>query len=128
MKFGSNDWANAFKDAVNNDAAFFKGLADPASFTYNMELAASDNKFHISFVSGKVTWAGEPKFKDEDLTFVIVADSDTWKKIASGQEQATKMLAMGKVKMLKGPVDAAIKNAGAFNSFLAAAGKVPTEY
>ena len=128
MKFGANDWANAFKDAVNNDDAFFKGLADPASFTFNMEFAAADNKFHISFESGKVTWAGEPKFKDEDLTFVIVADSDTWKKIASGEEQATKMLAMGKVKMLKGPIDAAIKNSGAFNSFLADTGKVPTEY
>jgi len=128
MKFGSNEWANAFKDALNNDAGFFKGLADPASFTYNMEFAASDNKFHISFESGKVTWAGEPKFKDEDLTLIIVANSDTWKKIASGQEQATKMLAMGKVKMLKGPVDVAIKNAGAFNVCMAAAGKVPTEY
>jgi len=128
MKFGSNEWGNAFKEVINNDTEFTNGLADPENFTLNMEFAVPGTKFHLRFESGKLIYTGEPKYKEEELALIITTDSETWQKIASGQEQATKMLDMGKITVQKGPMDAVLGNAGAFNCFMADVGKVPTEW
>ena len=51
-----------------------------------------------------------------------------WQAAAAGKEEGGKLLMKGQIKFAKGPMSAAIENAGALNNFLLTWGQVPTDW
>jgi hypothetical protein len=129
-KFFSKEWCEQAKDAINANPAVKGGLRDAASFTNKMQFDCGEDgeAIHLEWEAGTITYMGPPQFSDDDLWLVIRADKDTWKTAASGAEEGGKLLMAGQIKFAKGPVSAAVQNAGAFNNFLRTWGNVDTDW
>lgn len=131
MKFFSPEWCEAAMKACNASDAMYQGFKDPKSFTNRMEfgvMGRDDLKMHMEWKEARITEAAPAKYDEGDLWLKINADIDTWKEAASGGTEGGKLLLAGKIKFAKGPMSAAIENAGAFNNFLRAWGDVPTDW
>lgn len=131
LKFFSAEWCDAVKDACNASEAMYKGFKDPGSFTNRMEfgvIGRDDLKMHMEWKEARIVEATPPKYDEGDLWLKINASLDTWEEAASGRTEGGKLLLAGKIKFAKGPMQAAIENAGAFNNFLRSWGEVPTDW
>ncbi|MDF3281094.1 MULTISPECIES: hypothetical protein [unclassified Gordonia (in: high G+C Gram-positive bacteria)] len=131
LKFFSAEWCAAAQEAVNSNPEVYKGFKDPGSFTNRMEfgtIGRDDLASHLEWEEAKVTVWTPPQFPEDDLWLRIVANLDTWQRVAAGESDGGKLLLAGKIKFAKGPMSAAIENAGAFNAFLLSWGQVPTDW
>lgn len=130
VKFFSKEWCEQAKDAINANKAMYQGFRDPETFTHKMQFDCDDSDavIHIEWEKARVVYMGPPTFADEDLFLIIRASVDTWRTAAEGDVEGGKLLMGGKIKFVKGPVSAAVQNAGAFNNFLLAWGEVPTDW
>ncbi len=130
LKFFSPEWCEAAVPLVNSHEATIKGFKDAATFTHRMAFTCAERGLvtHMEWKEGKVSsWSG-PQYDESDLWLVIDAGLATWQAAASGASEGGKFLLAGKIKFKKGPMSAAIENAGAFNNFLLSWGKVPTDW
>lgn len=131
VKFFSPEWCEAAMKACNASAAMYKGFKDPATFTNRMEfgvIGRDDLKLHMEWKEGKIVESTPAQYDEGDLWLKINASLDTWQEAASGRTEGGKLLLAGKIKFAKGPMSAAIENAGAFNNFLKSWGQVPTDW
>lgn len=131
VKFMSKEWCDLAKEALNASAEMQAGFRDPANFTNKMMFDCADKpelKVHLEWEKAKIIYMGPPQFEEDDLWLIIRADVDTWKTAASGAVEGGKLLMAGKIKFAKGPITAAVQNAGAFEHFLKTWGKVPTDW
>ncbi|WP_009480648.1 hypothetical protein [Rhodococcus sp. JVH1] len=131
LKFFSPEWCDAARDAVNANEAVYRGFKDPSSFTNRMELAVTgreDLTVHLQWNQGEVISWTPRKFDEDDLWIVLNGGHEAWQRAADGDEEAGKLLMAGELKFVKGPMTAAIENAGALNNFLLSWGRVPTEW
>jgi putative sterol carrier protein len=131
LKFFSQEWCDAAIAMINTNEVMYKGFKDPATFTNKMEfgcIGREDVACHLEWEKAKVVSWTPRKFDEGDLWLVINGSLETWRKVASGDAEGGKLLLAGKVKFAKGPMSAAIENAGAFNAFLLAWGQVPTDW
>lgn len=131
LKFFSQEWCDAVREAVNDNAEVYKGFKDPDSFTNTMEFGTLgsdgpastlvwDKGLLVSWTVGSVD--------ENELWLIINGSLDTWRRAAAGEELGGKLLMAGKIKFAKGPMSAAIENAGALNNFLLTWGQVPTDW
>lgn len=129
-KFMSPEWCEQAQVALNASEEMHKGFRDPENFTNKMMFDCNDNdaKVHLEWEKAKITYMGPPKFEDDDLWLIIRADVATWQEAASGNTEGGKLLMAGKIKFAKGPITAAVQNAGAFNAFLKTWGAVDTDW
>lgn len=131
LKFFSQEWCDAAREAGNANPKVHDALADPETWTNKMEfgvIGRDDLATHLEWQKGKlVAWAPR-KFDESELWVVINADLETWQKVAAGEELGSKLLMAGKIKLVKGPVSAAIQNGNAVNNFLRTWGQVPTDW
>jgi putative sterol carrier protein len=131
VKFFSKEWCEQAIKAINASEAMYKGFRDPNNFTNKMQFDCEDRPdltVHLEWEKAKLVYLGPPTFPDEDLWLIIRASVDTWKTAAEGAVEGGKLLMGGKIKFVKGPITAAVQNAGAFNNFLLAWGQVPTDW
>lgn len=131
LKFFSPEWCEAAMKACNASEAMYQGFKDPKSFTNRMEFGVNerdDLKMHMEWQEARIIEATTAKYPEDDLWLKIYASLDTWAKAASGRTEGGQLLLAGKIKFIKGPMSAAIENAGAFNNFLRAWGEVPTDW
>lgn len=128
LKFFSQEWCDAATKAVNNNEDVVKGFKDANSFTNKMAFRTSDGPTStLEWDKGKVASWTAGAADDSELWIVLEGNLDTWKACAGGEAGST-LLMQGKIKFSKGPMSAAIENAGAFNNFLATWGGVPTDW
>ncbi len=130
-KFFSQAWCDKAIQAVNANEAMRAGFKDPDAFTNKMAFVCTDRPdcaVHLEWDKGRVVSWTTPKFDESELWLVINGTQETWRTAASGAEEGGKLLMGGKIKIAKGPMSAAIENAGAFNSFLATWGEVATDW
>lgn len=131
VKFFSPEWRELATAAANASDTMQAGFKDPSAFTNRMAFAVigrDDLTTHVEWKEGKiVTWTGAD-FPEDDLWLVITGSLDTWKAAASGVTEGGSLLMAGKIKFAKGPMSAAIENAGAFNAYLLSWGQVDTDW
>jgi putative sterol carrier protein len=129
-KFFSPEWCEQAKDVANANEKMFRGFKDPSTFTHKMEFGCTDRDLatHLEWKEGVCVHWGPPTFDPDELWLVIEADVDTWRTAAAGTSEGGQLLMAGKIKFAKGPVSAAIENAGAFNNFLRSWGDVDTDW
>jgi len=132
LKFFSQEWCDAALEVVNANTAVYEGFKDPETWTNIMEfgtIGADDVVSHLEFEKGKlVSWTAGRKFDESELWLIINGSLETWQRAAAGDEVAGKLLMAGKIKFAKGPMSAAIQNAGALNNFLLSWGQIPTDW
>jgi len=131
LKFFSQEWCDAAREATNANPKVYNGFADPETWTNKMEFGTvgrDDLVTHLEWEKGKlVSWTPR-KFDESELWVILNADLETWQKAAAGEELGAKLLLAGKMKLVKGPVSAAIQNGNALNNFLRTWGQVPTDW
>lgn len=96
-----------------------------------MELAVigrEDLTVHIEWNQGEIISWTPGKFDEDDLWIVLNSELAAWQRAADGVEEGGKRLMAGELTFVKGPMTAAIENAGALNNFLRSGGRVPTEW
>lgn len=131
LKFFSQEWLDVAIEAVNGNEAIYKGFKNPDTFTNKMEFRTSDRDgeaSHLVWERGRLVSWTPPQFDEDELWLVIAGGIDTWQAAAAGDEQGDHLLMTGKIKFLKGPMSAAIENAGALNNFLLTWGQIPTDW
>lgn len=130
MKLFSEEWCQAAMEAVNANEAVYNGFKDPKSFTNRMAFTCEEKGLttHLEWHEAKLIQWTLPQFDESDLWLIINADLDTWRTAAEGASEGGKLLMAGKITFVKGPMSAAIENAGAFNNFLLSWGNVPTDW
>lgn len=129
--FFEDSWCSDAKEAVNDNSAVYEGFKDPVNFNHKMEFACLDKpevRSHVTWEGAKVTYWGPPIHSDDEMSMIIKADLDTWKTVAAGDAEGGQLLMAGKIKFAKGPIAAAVENAGAFNNFLRSWGQVETDW
>ncbi|PQP18960.1 SCP2 sterol-binding domain-containing protein [Rhodococcus opacus] len=131
LKFLSPEWCNAALEAVNANPDVYRGFKDPSTFTNRMEFGCTDRDdlgCHLEWDRGKIISWTPPKFDESDLWVVIHGSRDAFQRAAAGDEEGGMLLMSGQLKLIKGPMSAAIENAGALNNFLLSWGRVPTNW
>lgn len=131
VPFFSQAWCDQALEACNASEAMYQGFKDPATFTNRMAFGVAgrdDLVTHLEWKEARIVSWTPAQFPEDDLWLVINGDIPTWQKSSSGQVEGGKLLMAGKIKFAKGPMSAAIENAGAFNAFLLAWGQVDTDW
>ncbi|AWK76625.1 SCP2 sterol-binding domain-containing protein [Rhodococcus opacus] len=131
LKLFSQEWCDAALDAVNANDAVYEGFKDPDTFTNKLEfgvIGRDDVACHLEFKEGKVVSFTPRTFDESELWLIINGSLETWQAAAAGKEEGGKLLMKGQIKFAKGPMSAAIENAGALNNFLLTWGQVPTDW
>lgn len=130
VKFFSPEWCEGAMDAANASEAMYKGFKNAQTFTNKMAfgvLGRDDLVTHVEWKEGRIVSWTPPQFAEDDLWLDIRADLETWKDLAEARTEAGKMLVMGKIKFVKGPMSAAIENAVALHHFLQSWGRAADE-
>ncbi|WAM19257.1 hypothetical protein [Rhodococcus sp. JS3073] len=131
LKFFSQEWCDAALEAANANDAMYAGFKDPATFTNRMEfgvLGRGDVASHLEFKEGRIISWTPRTFDESELWLIINGSFETWQSAAAGEEEAGKLLMKGQIKFAKGPMSAAIENAGAINNFVRTWGQIPTDW
>ncbi|OFB35847.1 hypothetical protein BA059_27260 [Mycolicibacterium sp. (ex Dasyatis americana)] len=129
LPFFSQEWLDAARVAVNDNKEVYKGFKNADSFTNKMifrtvggpaSTLVWDKGELVSWTAGAI---------DESEVWLIIEGSlETWQIAAAGQQQGGKLLMLGKIKFIKGPMSAAIENSNALNNFLLTWGEIPTDW
>lgn len=129
LKFFSQEWCDAAREAVNGNAEVYKGFKDPDSFTNKMEFRTTGGPAStLEWDKGRVVSWTAGAIDESELAMVLEGNLDTWQTAAAGKEQGGKLLMQGKIKFVKGPMSAAIENANALNNFLLSWGAIATDW
>lgn len=131
LKFFSQEWCDAAREAVNANPEVYKGFKDANSFTNSMAFRTVDGGpvTTMEWDKGKlISWSPTTEIDEDSLWVIVDGPISTWQQGAAGDELAGKLLMSGKMKLAKGPMSAAVENAGALNNFLLTWGQVPTNW
>jgi putative sterol carrier protein len=74
-----------------------------------------------------ISWTAGSIDEDE-LWLIIEGTLETWQTAAAGTVAGGKLLMLGKIKFVKGPMSAAIENSNALNNFLLTWGQIATDW
>ncbi|SBS79659.1 conserved hypothetical protein [uncultured Mycobacterium sp.] len=129
LVFFSQEWLDAAREAVNNNKEVYKGFKDPGTFTNKMVFQTIDGPAStLEWDQGElVSWTAGA-IDESELWLIIEGSLETWQTAAAGEAQGGKLLMLGKIKFLKGPMSAAIENSNALNNFLLTWGEIPTDW
>jgi hypothetical protein len=82
----------------------------------------------IEYVEGKaVSWT-TVAWPEDQVWVRFVADVDTWRAAAEGDEQGSTLIMAGKIKIAKGLMKDLVENADAFNNWVLSWGDVATDW
>ena len=113
------------------DEIVYPSLADRDNYNYAVEFGETDNgtSSQLKAEKGRIVW-WEPgqQLGDEELTFVLWATRDNWRKIGEGKLDPVGAVASKRVHMRKGPMPVVVKEADAFKRLLAGFGTIPTQW
>jgi hypothetical protein len=132
VKFFSEEWCTAVREAINNNPAVLKGFKDAGSFDHPMYFGLLDGPqslTYLTFEKGIVTeWTTKEIHSADTVDFGLKAKIEHFREAAEGRTEGGKLLMGGKLKITHGNIQLAIQNAGAFNNFLLSFGQVDTDW
>jgi putative sterol carrier protein len=136
FSFPSQEWADAYKTAINaNDAYKVAGKdwtfgvvamvvkADP-SLGIEEDMALWQNVHQGQCLEAKVVPAREA----ESAPFIIVADYARWKSVLKKDVDPIKAMMQGKLKLTKGNMPLMVKFVHATKELVESASRVPTKF
>ncbi|MCC7539898.1 MAG: SCP2 sterol-binding domain-containing protein [Deltaproteobacteria bacterium] len=136
-KFPSPEWATAYKDAINQNAAYREAGKDwvhgPVAMVVKADPAiglAEDQGFVLALHQGV---CNEAEYvtgleKANVAPFVIVGDYARWKQVVRGELEPIKGMMQGKLKLTKGHMPTIVKFVEASKQLVASSARVPTQF
>jgi putative sterol carrier protein len=134
--FPSADWAAAYKDAINANAAYKAAAKDWTHGSVAMVVKADpalkieeDTALWLDMHQGECRGARLLPAKDAgDSSFIIVAPYALWKIVIRGELDPTKGMMQGRLKLTKGHMPTMVKYVTASKELVASTARVPTKF
>jgi putative sterol carrier protein len=134
--FPSDEWASAYKDALNGSAAYKAAGKDWTHGVVAMVVKADPA---LGIPEDTAMWLdvdrGEcrdckliPAAKAEAAGFVIVADYARWKSVIKKELDPIKGMMQGKLKLTKGHMPTIVKYVQSSRELVETTSKVPTKF
>jgi len=134
--FPSNEWAAAYRDAINANPAYKSAgkdwthgvvamvvKADPA-----LDIAA-DTAMRLDVHGGECRSCTLMPASDlTDAAFVIVATYDKWKQVIKRELDPIKGMMQGKLKLTKGHMPTIVKYVASSRELVESTARVPTKF
>ena len=127
----SQEWCDAAKEVCNANEDMYQGFKDASTFTHVMALGVAGHPgvgSEVGFKEGRIVSWKPGSIEDSDAWAILNGDIESWRKCADGTASGQQLLMGGKIKLVKGPIGAAIENAKALNSLLLSWGQVDTDW
>ncbi len=137
LRFPSEEWTRAFKDAVNNNPNYRTAGKEwtygKVAFIVKSDAARgleNDIAMILDVDSGtcRDTHWVTPDFATAEAPFVIVGVYERWQEVLSGKEDPIKSMMQGKLKLTKGHLPTIIKYVDASRQLVKSAMAIPTEF
>jgi putative sterol carrier protein len=134
--FPSPEWAAAYKDAINQNAAYKTAGKDwthgPVAFVVKADPSigiAEDTGMWLDVHQGSCRDCRIVSAKEaEGASFVIVAPYALWKVVIRGELDPTKGMMQNKLKLTKGHMPTMVKYVTASKELVKSTEKVPTKF
>lgn len=129
LQFFSQEWCDAARTEINDNKEVYKGFKDPDTFTNKMVFRTIDGPATtLEWDQGELASFTAGATDGDDVWLIIEGTLETWQTAAAGTVAGGKLLMLGKIKFVKGPMSAAIENANALNNFLLSWGQIDTDW
>ncbi len=137
LEFPSEEWVNAYKDAINANPEYAKAGKDWTHGVVAMVVKAEPT---IGIAEDMAMWLDvhEGKCRDckllyakeaeQKAPFVVVASYAQWKQVIKKEIDPTKALMQGKLKLTKGHMPTMVKYVNASKQLVESTAKVPTKF
>ena len=134
--FPSDEWASAYKDALNGSAAYKVAGKDWTHGVVAMVVKADpalgipeDTAMWLDVHQGACKECRlMPAAKAEAAAFVIVADYARWKSVIKKELDPIKGMMQGKLKLTKGHMPTIVKYVQSSRELVETTSKVPTKF
>lgn len=130
----TQDWADAFRDAINADAAY---RAAAASWTWPLALAMEARPdlgypeavaVELALDRGTCHDARIVPADAATAPYVLRGSYDTWKRVVRGDVDAVMAVATGQLALARGSLMTLMMHTGSAKALVATAGTVPTTF
>jgi putative sterol carrier protein len=131
----TQDWADAFRDAINADADYRRAAA---GWTWPVALLLDPARPDLGFpepVAVQVALdrgtAGEARAlagAETTADLVLGADYATWKEVVRGTLDPVNGVMAGRIRLVRGSLMTLMPQVGAAKALVACASRVPTEF
>jgi putative sterol carrier protein len=135
--FPSEDWTQAFRDAVNANEAYSKA-GKPWTFGRVAMVLKADPARGVNEDTGMIldVHGGSCRGAEyvhgmdavEDAEFIIVADYDRWREVIEGRLDPIKAMMEGKLRLEKGSLPTMIRFVESSRQLVESATRVPTTF
>ena len=134
--FPSPEWAAAYKDAINANAAYKTAAKDwthgPVAMVVKADPALridEDTALWLDMHQGECRSSRIVSAKEaESAAFVILAPYALWKTVIRGELDPTKGMMQGRLKLTKGHMPTMVKYVTASKELVASTSRVPTKF
>jgi len=134
--FPSPEWATAYKDAINTNAAYKTAAKDwthgPVAMVVKADPAlriAEDTALWLDVHQGECRDCRLiPATEAETASFIIVAPYALWKIVIRGELDPTKGMMQGRLKLTKGHMPTMVKYVTASKALVASTSRVATKF
>jgi putative sterol carrier protein len=135
--FPSPEWAAAYKDAINANAAYKSAAKDWTHGSVAMVVKADpalrieeDTALWLDMHQGECRGSRLAPAKEAEASsaFVIVAPYALWKIVIRGELDPTKGMMQGRLKLTKGHMPTMVKYVTASKELVASTSRVPTKF
>jgi putative sterol carrier protein len=135
--FPSPEWAAAYKDAINANAAYKSAAKDWTHGSVAMVVKADpalrieeDTALWLDMHLGECRGSRLVPAKEAEASsaFVIVAPYALWKIVIRGELDPTKGMMQGRLKLTKGHMPTMVKYVTASKELVASTARVPTKF
>ena len=126
----SSEWVAAYKDAINNNEEYAKSAANWTLGKIALVMKDSDQAVLLDLYEGKCQEASstDTPIAEDEATFVILGDADTWQDVLGGKLQPLMGIMRGKLKLIKGSIAKLMPYAHASVALVKSAQDIPTEF
>ena len=137
LEFPSQEWVNAYKDAINANAEYARAGKD---WTHGVVAMVVKAEPAIGIAEDTAMWLDVHEGKCRDIKllpakeaesaapFVVVASYAQWKQVIRKEIDPTKALMQGKLKLTKGHMPTMVKYVNASKQLVESTAKVPTKF
>jgi putative sterol carrier protein len=131
MKFPSEEWAAAFRDAINQNEAYreaAKAWEGDIVFLVRMpDPTAASPGVHLALAHGTCSSASYyPDAREVSSEFVYEGSPENWKKLLAGETDPVKAILEGTFR-IKGNLAKAMRFTRAAKELVETAAKIPTD-
>lgn len=130
----SAEWAAAFRDAINADAAYAtagKGWSWPIALSLVADPARGypeDVAIELDLSDGRCGAARVTTGDRASSEFVLRGDYDAWASVVRGDIDPVLAVVTGKLRLVQGPLTTLMLNTAGAKALLACAQQVPTAF